>query len=411
MEPNLIGKGGSGYSGGSVGSQNGGGNERSIGEMLELLLNWVSKYVTFQNDRDKYIIPLWIIHTHLAEELYTTPRLLIDSPIPGSGKTTLLEHLHRFCKGSVLMANVSSPALLGRITANGIRTLLIDEADRSLDPKKPGVQDLIALLNSGHTIGATRPVNVLKGKKWEIEEMPTFAPVALAGNTPKIPDDTRTRCIVVRLLPDKKGRALESDWEELEPHVLALRADIEVSAVHWKEQITLTSKAPLPVECKNRFRDKWKPLKRIAILAGEDWANRVDNYILQDIENIKEQEENGDSKLAIHIQLVKDLNEIFEGEFKFMGTESLVSRLARQNPEYWGESSVFGRALTTQRFGRLINSSFGLNSLRNTEGVRGYHANQFQRIWESIGLTPNKPTEPAEPPKPTELESDNGDIW
>jgi hypothetical protein len=411
MESNLKAKGNSGGSGGSGGSQSAGGNERSVREMLELLLNWVSRYVVFLNERDRYIIPLWIIHTHLAEELYTTPRLLIDSPIPGSGKTTLLEHLHRFCKGSVLMANVSSSALLGRITANGIRTLLIDEADRSLDPKKPGVQDLIALLNSGHTIGATRPVNVLKGKKWDIEEMPTFAPVALAGNTPKIPEDTRTRCIVVRLLPDKKGRAQESDWEELEPNVIQLRADIEVSAIQWREQITQNSKPKLPAECKNRFRDKWKPLKRIAILAGDDWAERVDQYILQDIENIKEQEENGDSKLALHIQLVKDLYEIFEGELKFIGTETLVSKLARQNSEYWGESSMFGRAITTQRFGRLVNASFGLNSQRNTEGVRGYHAKQFQSIWESIGIPLNKPAEPTEPPKPTEPESDNGDIW
>ena len=400
-----------GSSGSSGDSGSSAGNEHSISEMLELLLNWVSTYVIFQNERDKHIIPLWIIHTHLAEELYTSPRLLIDSPMPGSGKTTLLEHLSKFCKDSVQMASVSSPALLGRITANGIRTLLIDEADRALDPKKPGVQDLIALLNSGYKKGSTRPVLVQKGKEWVVDEMPTFSPVAIAGNTPKIPEDTRTRCIVVRLLPDKKSIAQESDWEELEPWVIQLKADLEVSAINWREQIAQTSKPPLPKECVNRFKEKWKPLKRIAILAGGDWAENVDQYILQDIENIKEQKENGDSKLTPHIQLVKNLHEIFEGELKFIGTETLVGKLARQNSEYWGDSSMFGRAITSQRFGRLINSSFGLNSQRNTEGVRGYHAKQFQSIWESMGLPLNKPAEPTEPPKPTEPESNNGDIW
>jgi hypothetical protein len=367
--------------------------------------------MVFQDLRDYDLIPLWIIHTHLAEELYTSPRLLIDSPMPGSGKTTLLEHLSKFCKDSVQMASVSSPALLARLTADGTRTLLIDEADRALDPKKPGVQDLIALLNSGYKKGSTRPVLVQEGKKWVIVQMRLFSPVAIAGNTPKIAEDTRTRCIVVRLLKGKKGKAQESDWEELEPNVIQLRADIEVSAIQWREQITQTSKPPLPKECEDRFLEKWKPLKRIAILAGDDWAERVDQYILQDIENIKEQEENGDSKLALHIQLVKDLNEIFEGELKFMGSETLVSKLARHNSEYWGELSMFGRAITTQRLGRLVNASFGLNSQRNTEGVRGYHAKQFQSIWESMGLPLNKPAEPTEPPKPTEPESDNGDIW
>jgi hypothetical protein len=40
------------------------------------------------------------------------------------------------------------------------RTILIDEADRSLDPKKEGVGELLAVLNSGYKRGGTRPVLV-----------------------------------------------------------------------------------------------------------------------------------------------------------------------------------------------------------------------------------------------------------
>jgi hypothetical protein len=58
------------------------------------------------------------------------------------------------------MASISSAAMLARITANEVRTLLIDEADRALNPKRPGVDDLIAILNSGYKRGATRPVLV-----------------------------------------------------------------------------------------------------------------------------------------------------------------------------------------------------------------------------------------------------------
>jgi hypothetical protein len=47
------------------------------------------------------------------------------------------------------MATVSSPAMVTRVLDNGVHTLLIDEADRSLNPDQPGIDDLIAVLNSG----------------------------------------------------------------------------------------------------------------------------------------------------------------------------------------------------------------------------------------------------------------------
>jgi len=390
------------------------GSAYSMGELLEILRNWFGRYIYFQDQRDLDILPLWTIHTHLATELYTSPRLLIDSPLPGSGKTTLLEHIFQFAKDPIQMSSISSPAMLARITKDGTRTLLIDEADRALDPKRPNVGELIALLNSGYKRGSTRPTLVQKGKDWDIEEMPTFSPVAIAGNSPNIPEDTRTRCIVVRLLHDSQNIARESDWEILEFPAYQIRLDILASVETFREEIAGIN-PPLPKECVNRFKEKWKPLKRIAILAGGDWAERVDNYILQDIQNLKEQIENGDSKLVPHIQLVRDLYEIYGGERTFIGTKTLVSKLAKHNPEYWGELSIFGKAISEQRFGRILNSKYYLNSQRVGDSTstytRGYTSAQFENIWISLNLPPIKPAEPTEPTEPTEPEETNGDVW
>ena len=393
----------------AVNSPDSTGSGGSMAEALSLLREWFSKYVYVQDERDLDIIALWTLSTHLAEELYTSPRLLIDSPVPGSGKTTLLEHISKFSKDPVQMASVSSPALLGRITASGIRTLLLDEADRSLDPKRPGVNDLIALLNSGYKRGSTRPVLVQKNKEWIAEEMPTFAPVAIAGNTPLLPEDTRSRCIVVRLLPDIENKARESDWEELDPWAYDLKQFIEATAETYREQIK-TLNPQLPKSCINRFKEKWKPLKRIAVLAGGDWAERVDQHILNDIQTIKEQTENGDSRIQTHIQLLKDLSEIYGGERQFKSTESLIWNLAKVNPDYWSEFSVYGKGLTPQRLGRLLNGKFGLNSQRVGDSARGYHSTQFERLWRQLGITPIKPTEPTEPPKP-EGNGSNDSTW
>ena len=393
----------------AVNSTDSTGSGGSMAEALSVMREWFSKYVYVQDERDLDIITLWTFSTHLAEELYTSPRLLIDSPVPGSGKTTLLEHISKFSKDPVQMASVSSPALLGRITSSGIRTLLLDEADRSLDPKRPGVNDLIALLNSGYKRGSTRPVLVQKNKEWIAEEMPTFAPVAIAGNTPLLPEDTRSRCIVVRLLPDIENKARESDWEELDPWAYDLKQFIEATAETYREQIK-TLNPQLPKGCINRFKEKWKPLKRIAVLAGGDWAERVDQHILNDIQTIKEQTENGDSRIQTHIQLLKDLSEIYGNERQFKSTESLIWNLAKVNPDYWSELSVYGKGLTPQRLGRLLNGKFGLNSQRVGDSARGYHSTQFERLWRQLGITPIKPTEPTEPPKP-EGNGSNESTW
>lgn len=380
-------------SGGSVGSV------ALVREAVEGIFNWLKRYIYVQDERDLYILALWIFASHVAQELYTSPRLLIDSPLPASGKTTLLEHIHRLAKDPVQMANISSPAMLGRITSKGIRTLLLDEIDRSLDPKRQGVNDLIALLNTGYKVGGTRPVNVANGKDWDIVEMPSFAPVAMAGNTPNLPDDTRSRCIVIRLLPDNSGQAQESDWEELDIWALQLKEQIVAAAESVRERVA-EIKPPLPKGCVNRFREKWKPLKRISVLVGKDWEERVDSYIVNDIETIKEQSENGDSRISLHHQLLKDLWEVFEGERKFKSTESIIWALVKLNPDSWSESSYGGKAITPKRLSVLLNGRFGLLSQR-VDGVRGYTSTQFVKLWIGFSIgTLKQPAEAVEPAKP-----------
>jgi hypothetical protein len=109
---------------------------------------------------DLNLLSVWTAHTHVPAECYTSPRLQIDSSMFGSGKTTLCEHLHRLCGKGVLMGQVSSPAMMARLLFANPElpaTLIIDEADRNLKPDRPGVDDLLSVLNSGYKVGATRP--------------------------------------------------------------------------------------------------------------------------------------------------------------------------------------------------------------------------------------------------------------
>src|ERR1700758_4483628 len=110
--------------------------------LLDAVRGWYERFIVADAE-DLDILALWTVHTHLAAECYSTPRLQLDSAMPGSGKTTVCEHLTRLACNATHFASLSSTALLVRILQEGIATLLIDEVDRTLDSGKEGVKDLI----------------------------------------------------------------------------------------------------------------------------------------------------------------------------------------------------------------------------------------------------------------------------
>lgn len=240
-------------------------------DLFDEVRGWLARFISTVHPTDLDLLTLWAVHTHLAAETYSTPRLLLDSPVPGSGKTTTLEHLQRLCLAPVQMASLSSPAMLVRILDSGLRTILIDEADRSLAPDKDGIGDLLAVLNSGYKRGATRPVLVpSKEGGWHAKEMPTFAPVAMAGNSPTLPDDTRSRSVRVLLMPDSEGVCEESDWEWIEEEALELAGHIAAWADSVRDLVR-QHRPVLPEQIKGRARERWAPLKRVAVAAGGAW--------------------------------------------------------------------------------------------------------------------------------------------
>jgi hypothetical protein len=371
-----------------------------VREVLNRLRKWLSRFIAVPDELDLYLLALWIAHTHVAYETYSSPRLLLDSLMHGSGKTTVLEHFQRFCFRAIQAASISSPALLGRMFDEGIRTLLIDEVDRSLDPKKPGVEDLIAILNSGYKRGATRPVlEPGKGGKWEIAEMPTYSPVAMAGNSPHLPDDTRSRSIRVLLMPDLHGVVESSDWEEIEEAALSLAANL-ADAMDEARDFIKTVRPALPAKCVGRMKEKWNPLMRVATAAGGDWPSIVVQLIERDLEEVEMEKEEGLMKLPPQMVMLTDLHAVWADTDVFVSAAELVRRLIDHNTDYWGAASPYGRALTIQRLGRTL-VQLKIRSTKNSRDQRGYSRADFLRAWRQSGITPSKgplgPSEPSEP--------------
>lgn len=357
-----------------------------------ILRNWFARFICPMSDLDLDLLVLWALHTHWIDVLFTTPRLLLTSPVPGAGKTTVLEHLQRVGFDAVNMSSISSPALLTRMLDQRMRTILIDEVDRSLRSDKPGVEDLLAIINTGYKRGGTRPVLVPdKGGKWVVEEHSTFSPLVMAGRSPILPDDTLSRAIVVTLLPDFHDRIEDSDWELIEDEAGEVVAEI----ASWKVAVEESMRAKngptqLPATLKGRGKEKWRPLMKVAIACGGRWPDACEQLIAREV---AEQEIEKESNLMTEVPsvaLVRDIYESWPAGRTFWATTDMVARLKVEQPDRWGASDRYPKGLTVQRLGRMLSKNVRIHSARqDREGPRGYFLSTITPAADRLGLVPD----------------------
>ncbi len=355
--------------------------------LLDDVRDWFRRFIA-ADPEDHDLLALFTVHTHLAKECYTTPRLQIDSAMPNSGKTTVCEHLSRLACNAVHFASLTSTALLVRILQGGTCTLLIDEVDRLLDPGRADVKELIAVLNSGYKVGATRPV-LVPGKgdsTWQVEKMPTYAPAVLSGNSPHLPDDTRTRCIRILLMPDIVGAAEDSDWEEIEAEATALHSNIARYADAVRDTIK-DIKVDLPAGCTGRSREKWRPLMRVAAVAGGKWPEICTRLVERGLREDEADRADGLLSLPPAMIAMYDLRQVWPEHERFVGTKDLVQRLIWHNREQWSEGSAYGKRLTETRLGKMIGQVAKVHSKRDEHnGPRGYYRADLESAWNRLGI-------------------------
>ena len=108
--------------------------------LLDDVRAWFERFICVVDAAIYDILTLWCAHTYLARELYTTPRLLITSPVFESGKTTLLEHLQHLCLNPIQAAVISSEALLPRMLEQSLHTVFSTRSTGRCAATNPGLR-------------------------------------------------------------------------------------------------------------------------------------------------------------------------------------------------------------------------------------------------------------------------------
>lgn len=358
----------------------------------DTLREWLSTYVSTMHEEDLDILTLWTLHTHFMPVLHTTGRLLLDSPVPESGKTTVLDHMSHLALDPLQTSSVSSGALIPRLLNERLRTILIDEADRALNPDNPNNNEIISTVNSGYRRGGTRTVLVPGADgQWKAEEMSTFGAVAMAGNNPDLADDTRSRTIRVLLLPDKEGRVEDSEWEFIEAPAKDLQENISQWAEANRDRI-IDIRPEMPGGVRGRFKECWAPLVRVAALCGSEWLERGMHLAERALALRQAEIDSGLVSDPPRILMLKAMYENWPKGQERWKTADIIPMLAAENPALWEEDVIKGRKrVTAQAVGYTLGKVFGLHTRQGTtrdDRTYAYHRSDFDPVFVRMGIAP-----------------------
>jgi hypothetical protein len=222
----------------------------------------------------------------------------------------------------------------------------------------------------------------------------------MAGNQPRLPDDTLSRTIRVLIMPDHDGTVEDSDWELIEEEAQAIATDLAVWADSVRDQVRSGERPSLPEGAKSRTKERWLPLKRVAAAAGDRWPDVVDQLVQLDLERMQLDREEGIVNEKTHVALLRNIADVWVDGQTFHSTDDLIAMLGARFPHAWGSSDRYPKGLTPQRFGRMLVKNYGVYSDRTADKVRGYFARSFDVACRSVRvpiIDPAKPVEAVEP--------------
>ncbi len=342
--------------------------------VLDDVRAFLARFVAFPSDAALNAATLWAVHTHALQAFECTPRIALLSPEPGSGKTRGLEILELVVARPLLTVNVT-PAYLFRKVADdaGPPTILYDEIDTVFGPRAKDNEDIRGMLNAGYRRGATAGRCVIRGKTVEVEELPAFAAVALAG-LDDLPDTLMSRSIVVRMrrrAPHERIESYRRRVHEAEGHKLRDRLAAWAER-HWPDLADAWPDLPDGIE--DRDADVWEPLLAIADAAAGHWPDTARVAAVALVADARAKEG------GLGIRLLADLREVFGG-CERLATEEILTALCALDEAPWAD--LRGKALDARGLSRRL-GKYDIHPKQMRQGernVRGYDLADLADAW------------------------------
>lgn len=340
--------------------------------LLDDVETFLARFVVYPTDAARVAHALWIAHTWFMDQWDSTPRIAFLSPEPGSGKSRALEVTEPLVPRPVHAVNASPAALFRKVSDEaGPPTILFDEIDTVFGPKAKDNEDVRGMLNAGHRKGATALRCVIRGKTVEVEELPAYCAVALAG-LDDLPDTIMTRSVVVRM----RRRAPS---ERVEPWRMRINGpEAEELGDRLREWASLNQRAvtwpAIPAGIEDRNADVWEALLSVADLAGGGWPERAR---VAAVTLVTASSDRGGS---LGVILLRDLRGIF-ADAERLATEVILEALHEIDESPWAD--LRGKPLDARGLARRLAKYDVKPKLMRVDGqvIRGYEASDLADPW------------------------------
>ncbi|MGD0894554.1 MAG: DUF3631 domain-containing protein [Acidimicrobiales bacterium] len=311
-------------------------------DLLDETEEFLSRFIAYPTEHARVAHVLWTAHTHRMDAWESTPRIFFESPEPGSGKSRALEVTELLVPRPVHAVN-TTPAYLFRKVSDeaGLPTILYDEIDTVFGPRAKENEDVRGMLNAGHRKGAVAGRCVVRGKTVEVEELPAYCAVALAGLN-DLPDTLMSRAVVIHM-------RRRSPTEMIEPfrHRIhrATGNAIRDGLAAWAASIPVDSWPEMPEGIEDRNADVWEALLAVADAAGDDWPERARRAAVALVAASKA------APPSLGIRLLDDLRSVF-GEREHLSTEEILAALVALEDAPWAD--LRGKPLDARSLARRL---------------------------------------------------------
>ena len=345
--------------------------------LLDRIHAFARRFICYPSDHASTSHVLWIVHTHLMEAWFSTPRLAVLSPEPGSGKSRVLEITAMLVPNPLLSVNSSAAYILWKVSDQANRpTILYDEIDTIFGPAARGNEDLRGMVNAGYRRGAVvGRCNTERGKVQPVE-LATYAAVAMGG-LGNLPDTIMSRSVIIRM----RKRAASEKAEPFQPRIHELQAEaLRSELAEWAASIAGLAEMAQPAmpDCiADRNADVWGPLFTVADLAGGAWPEAVRMAATDAVMSAKASE-----RPSLGAQLLADIYACL-GEADRITTADLLDRLLADDEAPWGD--LRGRKIDARKLAEMLRE-YGIRSstirMPNGQTPKGYKREAFHDAWK-----------------------------
>jgi hypothetical protein len=245
--------------------------------ILQETYDYLGRHVIYPNDGSRIAHALWILGSGFlkCDEIPVFdnfPILAFLSPEEDSGKTRALDVTELMAHNAINGGSHTAASLCREIDQRNpeLITIVLDELDEIFVSGRDN-SDYIRLLNNGYQRGKFITRCDLNGNK--NINTPAYCPKAVAGlSVSKLKRTTRSRMVIIRMRPMKKGERVERHIDKeagiiLKERIAGWRPTVieHLASIDEDGLSTLTKRAA----------QIWHPLLSIAKIAAEDWFDRA----------------------------------------------------------------------------------------------------------------------------------------